>query len=83
MHVLAPLVEHLRHHIPLFVVVLHPSDRFEQQVLLGGSLRLEGAFQVLPVIALIFEEIFDVPQLTLVVEVLLSNGAFLVELFRK
>jgi hypothetical protein len=82
-HVLAPLVEHLRHHIPFLVVVLHPSDRFEQQVLLGGSLRLEGPFQVLPVIALIFEEIFDVPQLTFVVEVLLSYWALLVELFGK
>ena len=28
-HVLAPLVEHLRHHILLLVVVLHPPDRFE------------------------------------------------------
>ena len=83
MHVLAPLVEHLRHHIPLLVVVLHPSDRFEQQVLLGGSLRLEGPFQVIPVIALVFEQIFDVSQLTFVVEVLLSNWAFLVELFGK
>jgi hypothetical protein len=82
-HILAPLVKHLRHHILLLVVVLHPSDRFEQQILLGGSLRLEGPFQVLPVIALIFEEIFNVPQLTLVVEVLLSNGALLVELFGK
>jgi len=82
-HVLAPLVEHLRHHISLLVVVLHPSDRFEQQVLLGGSLRLEGPFQVIPVIALIFEEIFNVSQLTFVVEVLLSNWAFLIELFGK
>ena len=82
-YILAPLVEHLRHHIPLLVVVLHPPDRFEQQVLLGGSLRLEGPFPVLPVIALVFEQIFDVSQLTFVVEVLLSNWAFLVELFGK
>ena len=52
-------------------------------MLLIGSLGLEGPFKVLPIIALIFEEIFDVPQLTLVVEVFLSNRAFLIELFGK